>query len=581
MTSPVTRRRTDPVRTAGPVAAADLAARLLGTVPFTAAVGSVAHEIDWAGPVALPLSEEREVQAACGIMHVHGRAAGRPTPLAVDYATTASGVLAAQGVLAALIARARGLRIDGVRTSVGQAALFTLTQYLAAATADDDDGVERLTPGTAMFTSADGVHFECETLDALPWLDFWTLLGVDRAAIGRGWRPFQSRYATATCPLPDALHATIRRLPFAAVREAAGTAGVGVLPVRADPQPPVATPPWTCTPFPGWPRRPRRPAAVHAGSAPDGPLSGLRVVESTRRVQGPMAGHVLRLLGAHVTRIEPPGGDPMRGLPPMAGACSARFSALNAGKDVTEIDLASEPGRKDAHELVADADVFLHNWAPGRAQRWRLDADDLGRTRPDLVYAWCSGWGDGFGAAPPLGTDFLVQAGGGLAAAVRPADEPAAVSLMTLSDVLGGLVCATGVLAALLGRVRTGRGARVDSSLYSAATLIPRPPRRPRWTALDRPVPTADGHLWLGRAARERPDRLAKAMGVHDHGDPTALAGRFAARTAQDWRARLAEADLTATPVCADLRRLPADPAFAEALSVAEYAAPRSPWEFS
>lgn len=581
MTTHVARPRGDSVRSAGPQVAADLAARLLGTVPFTAAIGSVAHEIDWAGPVDLPLAEERAVQAACGIMHVHGRAVGRPTPLAVDYAATAAGVLAAQGVLAALIARARGLRVDGVRTSVGQAALFTLTQYLAAASAADDDEVEYLAPGTAMFTSADGVRFECETLDPQPWLDFWTHLGVDRGTAGRGWRPFQTRYATATCPLPEALHDTLRQLPFAAVQEAAAAAGVGVLPVRHEPQPPVATPPWTCAPFPGWPRRARLPAAAPAGAAPDRPLAGLRVVESTRRVQGPMAGHVLRLLGAQVTRIEPPGGDPMRGIPPMAGGCSARFSALNAGKDVVEIDLASEPGRKAARELVADADVFLHNWAPGRARRWRLDADDVGGTRPDLVYAWCSGWGDGFGAAPPLGTDFLVQAGGGLAAAVRPADEPAAVSLMTLSDVLGGLVCATGVLAALLGRVRTGRGGRVDSSLYSAATLIPRPSRRPHWTPLDRPVPTADGHLWLGRAARARPDRLAKAVGLHPDADLAEIAALFPTSTAQDWLSRLAGAGLTATPVCTDLRRLPGDPAFADALALAEYAVPRSPWEFS
>lgn len=114
-----------------------------------------------------------------------------------------------------------------------------------------------------------------------------------------------------------------------------------------------------------------------------------------------MAGHVLKLLGADVVRVEPPGGDPMRGIPPMAGTTSARFSALNAGKTVTEIDFTTVTGRQAIRELVSEADVFLHNWAPGKAARLGLDADDLRPARPGLVYAWASGWGDALGPEPP------------------------------------------------------------------------------------------------------------------------------------------------------------------------------------
>ncbi|MYS94705.1 MULTISPECIES: CoA transferase [Streptomyces] len=559
--------------------AAGVAAHLLDLVgdPATATVG---WEIDWQGPLSVPLADERAVQAACGIMHVHGRVAGRPAPLAVDYASTVAGVLAAQGVCAALLARAAGADVTRVRTSVGQAALLALAQYLAAATADGDDpedGLartgEELVTGCP-FVSADGVRFELEALDAERWLDFWRLLGADRADTGRGWRSFQQRFATATCALPPALSATVRRASFTAVRSAADRSGAAVLPVRRDPLPPTVTPPWTLTPFP----EPGGTAIDRACTAA-APLEGLRVVESARRVQGPMAGHVLRLLGADVLRIEPPGGDPMRGIPPMAGTCSARFSALSAGKPVMEIDFTTDAGRRAVRELVSEADVFLHNWAPGKAARLGLDAEDLRAARPGLVYAWASGWGDALGPEPPVGTDYLVQAHSGLAAAVRPADEPPAPSLMTLTDVLGGLTCAHGVLAALLARLRTGRGGRVDSSLYSAAALVPRGRRRP--AALDRPLRTRDGYISLGPQARERPERLARALGLGASAGADAVASRARTRSTADWLPDLAAAGVAATPVCTSLADLARDPRFAPALTVGEYAAPLAPWEFS
>ncbi|GGX96555.1 hypothetical protein GCM10010358_57970 [Streptomyces minutiscleroticus] len=560
-----------------PAVAADVAARLLR--PVAADTSAVDCHIGWAGPIALPLGDERAVQAACGIMHVHGRAAGRPVPLAVDYATATAGVLAAQGVLAALIARARGARTYGVRTSVGQAALLALAQYLAAATTDDGPA-EPPGRGTATFTSADGVRFECETFDPLRWRGFWDRLGADRTAAAQGWRPFQQRFATATCPLPTALHTAAGRAAFSAVRAAADEAGVSVVAVRGDPGPPDV-PPFALTARCGPGPDPRARGGGSAGPTPDRPLEGVRVVESTRRVQGPLAGHVLHLLGADVLRIEPPGGDPMRGVPPIAGRCSARFSALNAGKTTTEIDLTTASGRRAVHDLVATADVFLHNWAPGKAAHWRLDADDLHATRPGLVYAAASGWGDRMPHPPPLGTDYLVQAHSGLAAAVRCADEPPAPSLMTLTDLLGGLVCGHGILAALLTRTRTGGGCRVDSSLLSAAAVLPRPPQRPRFTPLDRPARTLDGYLQLGPAARTQLQRTAHAVGLAASAGPNEVLARLSNRPTRLWLHRLAEAGLHATAVCTDLRALVQDPRFHRALATADHAVPRAPWEFA
>lgn len=430
---------------------------------------AVRCDIDWAGPVSLPIRDEAGAQAACGIMHVHGRRSGAPAALGVDYASATAGVLAAQGVLAALLARWRGMDVRRVSTSVAGAALLSVSQYLAAATSTDD-WTEPLQPGGPPFTSADGVRFEIEALHAERWWRFWAALGAAPEPVRRGWLPFQQRFATATCPLPAELFGAAAARDWTATCAAAVAAGVSIVAVqqhgrRSEP----ALPPWRITPLGGAAPTGPAPGPKQLGALP---LSGLVVVESTRRVQGPLAGHLLRMLGARVIRVEPPDGDPLRGVPPMAGDCSARFLALNHSKTAVRLDLGSAPGRRALRELVATADVFLHNWAPGKAAQWDLDAERLAAVRPGLVYAWASGWGDALGPAPPLGTDYLVQAYSGLAARLVPDGAAPAPSLMTLTDVLGGAVCAQGVLAGLLARAATGRGQRVDSSLLSAATLL-------------------------------------------------------------------------------------------------------------
>jgi crotonobetainyl-CoA:carnitine CoA-transferase CaiB-like acyl-CoA transferase len=201
----------------------------------------------------------------------------------------------------------------------------------------------------------------------------------------------------------------------------------------------------------------------------------------------------------------------------MVGGCSARFLALNRHKRPEYADLSSETGRRHVRELVADADAFLHNWAPGRAERFGLDAGTLAPLRPGLVYAHASDWGPGFGRRW-IGTDYVVQAYSGIGALFgRP-------SLVTVVDVLGGLVCAEGVLSALLRRARDGRGRRVDSSLLSSALVL-----------------------------------LAASK-----------AGGLTRVTAGDG----------AVPVMTDLATLAADPRFAPALEQAGCTVPAAPWRF-
>ncbi|MFD7912373.1 CoA transferase [Streptomyces sp. NPDC059752] len=530
----------------------------------------------WADPLS-GLADEATVQAATGIMAVHGRRDGGPRGLAVDYAATATGVLAVQGLLAALVGQARGGAARAVTTSADRAGLLAVSQYLAAAGADEGEAAE-LAPGGPPFTSADGVLFELETLDPGAWAAFWKALEAPAEALRAGWRPFQFRYATACAPFPAALHLTARSHTWDRIRRAAAAYGTEVCALhplaqraaeRAAEHDDAA--PWSLARSVTGrltARTARLPGAAHSG----GPLAGLTVLEAGRRIQAPLAAHLLGLLGADVIRIEPPGGDPLRGMPPACSGISARWLALNRGKRAVEIDIKREADRRRLRELAAGADVFLHNWAPGKAAELGLDSEDLARVNPALVYAYTSGWADRIEDAP-MGTDFMVQARTGVGEAVRPEGEAPAPSLMTLLDVLGGLLGAEAVLAGLLLRERSGHGVRVDSSLLGAADTLTAPalrraargenPRRPAGFRL--PRPTADG--WLAPT-----DADAGAVAAHDLGGLSTT----------EALARLHEHGLTATAVTTELSDLHHDPRFSGSISRDAHGAPAvpDPWSF-
>ncbi|MEU6124721.1 CoA transferase, partial [Streptomyces sp. NPDC047123] len=372
-------------------------------------LGEVTARSTWGGRA--DLVDEATVQAATGIMAVHGRRDGGPRGLAVDYAATATGILTVQGLLAALLARARGGQAARVEVSAERAGLLAVSQYLAAAGAEEGEAAE-LAPGGPPFTSADGVVFELETLDPGVWAVFWRALGAPEEAVRRGWRPFQFRYATACAPFPEELHAAALGHGWERVRSAAASAGADVCRLWS-PEERAAEhdgrPPWELTVRAGSSPAPRSPAP--RSSSPGGgagPLAGITVVEAGRRIQAPLAAHLLGLLGADVVRIEPPGGDPLRGMPPACSGISARWLALNRGKRAVEVDIKSAADRERLRGLVADADVLLHNWAPGKAAQLGLDEADLAAVHPGLVYAYTSGWADRLPGAPlgrPLGGD--------------------------------------------------------------------------------------------------------------------------------------------------------------------------------
>jgi CoA:oxalate CoA-transferase len=412
------------------------------------------------------------------------------------------------------------------------------------------------------------------------------------------------RYATAACPLPPELHAATRACTLAEITAVAGSVGASVCRLRS-PKERVAElgledgepldPPWALRSLTRDAPARRRFAAAADG---DPPLVGLRIVEAGRRIQGPLAGHVLGLLGATVMRIEPRGGDLLRGMPPLVGDCSARFLALNRGKEVVEVDLKDPADRARLLDLVADADVFLHNWAPGKATQLGLDAEEVAARNSRIVYAHASGWGAALGADPPLGTDFMVQAYAGLGEALNPPGELPYPSLMTLLDILGALVAAEGVLAGLLLRERTNQAQQVDTSLLSAATVLQadlldaiasgcaqhRSGGQPLWTALDQPLPTAAGLLALSVGSRAQFERLCTVAGVDADGDratvEAAVSARLCTRPAEVWEATLRRAGIPAAAVCTSLDELARDRRFIPVLDHDGCAFVRSPWRF-
>jgi crotonobetainyl-CoA:carnitine CoA-transferase CaiB-like acyl-CoA transferase len=568
--------------------------------------GPLVCRVDRHGPGATALDEPL-AQAACGLMAVLGWGRGRRAArLGVDYVTTSTGVALAQGVLAGLLARLRAYPTRGVTVSMAATALLAVSPYLAAGTTGTPDPPARLGSGhPPPFRSADGVAFEIETLYAEPWRALWNSLGVPDTVAGRAWRPFMQRYTTAVAPLPAALHAATEARPFTEVASAAAAAGVAVQRLRrhAERREELAsnkpfTAPWTLQP-PAPPPPPRhgdisgsngsRSARYVSMSgsggreAGEGPLAGMVVVDAGRRVQAPLTAHLLGLLGAQVIRIEPTGGDSQRVIPPMAGDCSARFLAFNHGKQVIEADLWNPAGRRTVLDAAAAADVFVHNWVPGKAAQLGLDHNHLAAVNPRLISAHASGWGEARGAHPLPGTDYLVQAYTGLAEYLTPVGEAPAGSLMPLLDVLGGLLTTSGVLAGLLGRERDGRGRRVRSSLLSAAALLQaqlggsrRSNGQPEFGPFGVPLPAPDGDLVISRTA---PASAVTAALELDH--PAEVPAKIAAQPIDRSLELLTAAGIDAVRACHHPAELAGESWAASLLHHDRCALVRPPWSFT
>lgn len=200
-----------------------------------------------------------------------------------------------------------------------------------------------------------------------------------------------------------------------------------------------------------------------------GPLAGVVVVDFSRVVAGPYCTMLLGDLGAEVIKVESPGGDDTRTYtPPERDGVSTYFTSVNRNKRSIALDLADPADRRVAHALSARADVLVHNFMPGKIEKFELGYDDVVMRRPDVIYCAISGFGTREGAALP-GYDLLIQAVSGLMSLTGEADGPPLRAGLPVFDVMTALHSAIGITAALRHRELTGTGQLIEIDLLSTA----------------------------------------------------------------------------------------------------------------
>jgi len=193
-------------------------------------------------------------------------------------------------------------------------------------------------------------------------------------------------------------------------------------------------------------------------------------VSVEQAVAAPFATRQLADLGAEVLKIERPDrGDFARDYDRAVGGVSSAFVWLNRGKKSVALDLKSAEGRQLLEELLSTADVYVHNLAPAAAERAGLDAWAVRARHPQVVACGVSGYGSGGPLRDAKAYDLLVQGETGLLSLTGSADEMAKVGV-SIADIAAGMYAYSGILAALIHRLRTGEALPVEVSLFDALT---------------------------------------------------------------------------------------------------------------
>lgn len=310
-----------------------------------------------------------------------------------------------------------------------------------------------------------------------------------------------------------------------------------------------------------------------------GKLTGIKVVDLSMFLPGPMLTVMMADQGAEVIKVEPATGDPARTQAPFANGESIWFANLNRGKHSVVLDLKSAGGKAALTDLLRDADVFVEGFRPGVMARLGFGWEQVAAINPRIVYCSISAFGQQGALAHHPAHDMAVQALAGFLSVNNRGSEPPVVPGVPAADVAAGLTGLSAVLMALIGRERTGRGDHIDIAMFDS--LLP-------WCAhiagdalAGGPPPQSDAQRSLGGAAfynvyecadgrhvvlggREikfarslltalgRPDLIALAEA--EAGPAQAplidyLRGIFRTRTRAEWEADMARLDVAFAPV--------------------------------
>ncbi len=323
----------------------------------------------------------------------------------------------------------------------------------------------------------------------------------------------------------------------------------------------------------------------------DGALSGIKVLDFSTLLPGPLATLFLADAGAEVVKVENPArGDEMRHYSPRCGEDSGNFHLLNRGKKSVAVDLKSPEGKESLTALLKQADILVEQFRPGVMARLGLGYDDVRAINPAIIYCSITGYGQTGNMRRAAGHDLNYQAMTGLLALSHGPQSAPVVPPALIADVAGGTYPAlVNILTALYRRARTGEGAYLDIAM--AESLFP----FTYWAMADgkfggawpgngdalvtggtcryRLYPTADDRL-VAAAPIEQAfwERFCEAIGLEpalrdDTVDPDATLAQINAlirsQTAEHWQAVFSEADCCCT-VVATLEEALEDPHFAE-----------------
>jgi succinate--hydroxymethylglutarate CoA-transferase len=205
-----------------------------------------------------------------------------------------------------------------------------------------------------------------------------------------------------------------------------------------------------------------------------GALEGLRVLDLTRILAGPLCAQILGDMGADVIKVEPPGtGDDTRSWgPPFTGGESAYFVGINRNKRSVTLNMATKAGQEILAQLIRRSDVLVENFKLGTLEKWGFGNDWLEQNAPRLIRCSITGYGSSGPDAGLPGYDFILQAESGLMSICGEAEGTPTKYGVAIVDVVTGLYACNSVLGALAARNRTGRGQHVEVCLYDSGIAM-------------------------------------------------------------------------------------------------------------
>lgn len=254
-------------------------------------------------------------------------------------------------------------------------------------------------------------------------------------------------------------------------------------------------------------------------------LRGLKVVDFSQLVAGPLCGQVLGDLGADVIKVEPPKtGDNGRDFAPWKNGVGGMFSANNRNKRSITLNLKDPKAREIAYQLVKQSDIVVENYSTGLAEKLGMDYKTLSALNPRIIYASISGFGRTGPYRNKGGYDMLGQAFGGTMSVTGPSpDAPPSKVGFSITDVTTGYMAAFGILAALMYREQTGKGQKVEADLlrtsigfasyfitnYSFDGRVPKPAGT-QYHALSpyRAFKAKDGYIIIGTSNNAQWERM-------------------------------------------------------------------------